>query len=204
MRPNAAACICLTPPTVEPVSLSEAKAHLRVDGSDEDTYISACITAARTRLEHETRRAFIKQQWMAEITGDIGGACNVELPRPRLMVAETFLLEYRNTSGTWTAWTDCAKGGVREPALLWIPNLPSDVDAPISAQDAVWRATYWAGYGETAAEVPGPLRSAIMLMTAHLFERREAVVSGMTITEVPKSVDWLVDSCRVPWEGGVR
>jgi hypothetical protein len=43
-----------------------------------------------------------------------------------------------------------------------------------------------------------------MLLVAHLFERREPVISGATITEVPKSLDWLMDSHRVPWEGGVK
>jgi len=204
MRPNAAACICLTPPTVEPVSLSEAKAHLRVDGTDEDVYISACITAARTRLEHETRRAFIRQEWQAEITGVISCALPVELPRPRLIQGEPITLEFRDTAGEWQQSSDLMVGKTREPALLWITATPSTIAAPLSDQDAVWRVTYLAGYGETAADVPGPLRSAIMLLTAHLFERREAVVSGTIIAEVPKSIDWLVDPYRVPWEGGVR
>lgn len=204
MRPNAAAAICLTPPTVEPVSLSEAKAHLRVDGTDEDALISSCITAARTRLEHETRRAFIRQEWQAEITGSVSASEPVELPRPRLVAGTPFTLEYRDSAGEWQQSSDYRLRTAREPILLWITATPDDIAAPLSDQDAVWRATYLAGYGDTAADVPGPLRSAVMLLTAHLFERREAVVSGMTITEVPKSIDWLLDPYRVAWEGGVR
>ena len=50
-------------PVVEPVSLLEAKAHLRVDIPDDDALISALITAAGHYAETLTRRAFIAQSW---------------------------------------------------------------------------------------------------------------------------------------------
>jgi len=204
MRPSAAICQLVTQPTLEPITLAQAKEHLRVDGTDEDALIGLCITAARQRIEEECRRAFLKQKWVAYITGDIGTCAPVELPRARLMDAETFLLEYRNSAGVWTAWTDYMKQAVREPALLWITEQPADPDDIRSPQDAIWRATFWAGYSATATDVPGPLRHAILLLTAHLFERREMVISGATVTEIPKSLDWLINSFRVPWEGAIR
>lgn len=203
MRPSAAITQLVTAPTLEPITLAQAKEHLRVDGSDEDALITLCITAARERIEHECRRAFLKQKWTAYITGDIGGRLPVELPRARLMDAETFLLEYRNADGDWTAWSDLMKQAHREPALLWITEQPADIDSPRSPQDAVWRATFWSGYGTTAETVPGPLRHAILLLTAHLFERREMVISGATVTAIPNSLDWLINSFRVPWEGAI-
>lgn len=41
----------LTPPTAEPVSLVEAKLHLRVDFNDDDALITSLITAARQAAE---------------------------------------------------------------------------------------------------------------------------------------------------------
>ena len=206
MRPNASVCQLVTAPDTEPVSISQAKAHLRVDGSDEDTLITSLLTVARERIEQETRRALIRQQWVAYITGDFGNALPAELPRARLMGEETFLLEYRDTDGEWQERANPLTQSSREPALVWAgaAAMPDDIDSPRSPQDAVWRATFWAGYGADAESVPGPIRHAIMLLTAHLFERREMVISGATITEVPKSLDWLLDSYRVPWEGAVK
>src|SRR5690348_5785828 len=50
-------------PGEEPVSLAEAKAFARVDGSDEDALVSALIAAARLHVESLTGRALVTQTW---------------------------------------------------------------------------------------------------------------------------------------------
>jgi uncharacterized phiE125 gp8 family phage protein len=201
MRPSAAALIVATPPAIEPVSLTEAKAHLRVDGDDENAYIGALISVARERLEHETRRAFIRQQITVYMRGIGCGSAPVELPRPRVM-ADAIVLEYRDEDAAWQASTGFIDQRSREPALLWVTDAPSSVDSPRSPQDAVWRATYWAGYGAEPANVPSPIRHAILLLVAHLFEQRNPAVAE-SIKDVPKSLDWMLNPYRVPWEGAV-
>ena len=57
--------ILLEGPAVEPVLLAEAKAHLRIDGDDEDDLIGALIVAARVAVETEIRRVLIAQSWRA-------------------------------------------------------------------------------------------------------------------------------------------
>jgi uncharacterized phiE125 gp8 family phage protein len=52
-----------TPPAVEPLSLAEAKAHLRVPHTDDDTYISTLIVSARRRVERQTGLRLITQGW---------------------------------------------------------------------------------------------------------------------------------------------
>ena len=55
--------ILIAPPMVEPVSLAEAKAWLRVDVNDEDAAILSLISAARALVESATRRALVTQSW---------------------------------------------------------------------------------------------------------------------------------------------
>jgi Phage gp6-like head-tail connector protein len=54
--------IVLTPPTVEPVSLSDTKAYLRVDFGDDDALLATLISRARSLCEMITGRAWGYQQ----------------------------------------------------------------------------------------------------------------------------------------------
>src|SRR5688500_11691380 len=51
------------PPGTEPVTLDEAKAHLRVTTADDNTLITALIAAARQLVEDFTNRSLITQTW---------------------------------------------------------------------------------------------------------------------------------------------
>ncbi len=53
----------LTGPALEPVSLADVKAHLRIDGDDEDALLTAAIVSARVHVEAATRRVLIEQAW---------------------------------------------------------------------------------------------------------------------------------------------
>ena len=50
-------------PSVEPISLAEAKAHCRVDADAEDTLIASLILAARLHIERCLDLALISQSW---------------------------------------------------------------------------------------------------------------------------------------------
>lgn len=52
-----------TAPGTEPVTLAEAKAHLRVEVADDDALITNLISAARVHAENVCRRAFVTQKW---------------------------------------------------------------------------------------------------------------------------------------------
>jgi uncharacterized phiE125 gp8 family phage protein len=55
--------ILSTAPAVEPVTLDEAKAYLRVEHSDDDEVIAALVSGSRIHVEAQTRRALITQDW---------------------------------------------------------------------------------------------------------------------------------------------
>ena len=55
------------PPTAEPVSLDALKAHLRVDGGDEDELLAAYCAAAREACETFQGRAYVAQIWQVTL-----------------------------------------------------------------------------------------------------------------------------------------
>jgi uncharacterized phiE125 gp8 family phage protein len=61
--------ILLTAPAVEPVSLDEARAFLRVEHSDDDEVIAALTAGARIHVEAATRRGLIMQSWRLDRAG---------------------------------------------------------------------------------------------------------------------------------------
>ena len=57
------------PPAEEPVSLMDAKLHLRVDFDEDDTLIASLISAARQAAETLTGRQFGTARWKLVLDG---------------------------------------------------------------------------------------------------------------------------------------
>lgn len=172
-------------PAVEPVSLTEAKAHLRVTATDEDTLISSLIVAARQWVEEQTYRALVSQTWDLQLDKFPSGDEPIRLPRAPLQSVTS--ITYTDTAGasqtlsaTLYVVSATRQPGVIRPAYgqVW----PEAQDKP----DAV-TVRFVAGYGAAAA-VPELLKSAIKLLVAQMFEQREPTVVGTATSEVPLSV----------------
>lgn len=189
----------VTPPAAEPISLAEAKAHLRVDGTDDDTLITALIVAAREHVESVTRRALITQTWDYSLPAFPNGDV-LALPRPRLQSVTS--VTYTDSAGV--AATFAASNYLVDTAsyvgrlvLGYAKDWPVFTERPINA--VVVR--FVAGYGPAAADVPRAIRHALLLLVAEWYERREATHVGMTgasaVTPLPFAVNALLAPHRV-------
>jgi uncharacterized phiE125 gp8 family phage protein len=181
-------------PTTEPISLTEAKSHMRVDISDDDDYITSLITAAREYIEFATRRALITQTWRYSLekwpTGD-----EFEIPKPPLQSITTF--QYTDSDGT-TSDVDSDLYEVdtdSEPARIKLAYGQSWPSETLKATNPI-QVTFVAGYGDDAEDVPGYLRHAIKFLVEHWYENREPV-AAVTLMPVPLAVDSLIWLNRV-------
>lgn len=163
-------------PTVEPVSLDEAKAHLRVDVNADDLLLERLITAAREYVEEATGRALINQTWQLSLDA-WPGEDYIELPRaPLSSITSVVYTDSNNTSNTFSdnnyvADTDSEPGSiVLKYGCEW-PTVTLANGQPI-------KITYVSGYGTTSDSVPQQLRQAILLLVGHWYENREASVVG--------------------------
>ena len=185
-----------TPPAVEPVTLAEAKAHLRVDTSDDDTYIGTLITAAREWCEQYLDRTLVNTQWTMRLDSF---PYEIELPRPPIAssgtttaVSLTYTLGNESTAtlsaSSYRVDRNATPGVVRQlRAGTWPANL-DDYNA-ISV-------TWWAGYGSSGSSVPAAIRHAILLLVGHWYDgaRQAAVSSGAVPQDVPYGVKSLLGS----------
>ena len=127
----------ITAPATEPVTSTEAKSHLRVDTTADDTLIGTLITAARQHVEAHLRRALITQTW--ELVTDAFPVGDVlRLPLPPLVSVTSIKYtdedgaESTFSSGLYVVDTDSTKGrvvlknGETWPCLLYTSPSPRD------------------------------------------------------------------------------
>jgi len=165
----------VTPPAGLPVSLAEAKQHLRVEHAVDDALINALIEAATSHLDGWAGilgRCLINQVWAVQLPG-FAGQDYLRLPFPDVSAAA---ISYRDAAGASQALPSGETLLVNDSlgGALW---LVADAAWPVTARrpDAV-TVTFTAGYGADAAAVPAPIRTAILLIVGDLYKNREAQV----------------------------
>src|SRR5690606_2363792 len=186
----------VTPPAEEPVTLTEAKNHLRVDLSDDDSLISALIVAAREHAEAITRRAFITQTLKLSLDAFPANNGPIYVPMPPLQSVNS--LKYFDTDGveqTLNEGTDYLVDNESEPGRI-TPAPDTGWPAAQNRPNAV-SVEFVAGFGD-ASKVPQGIKQAILLMVGHWYENREAVtMQGNNAGELPMAVDSLLMMHRI-------
>ena len=180
----------ITAPATEPVTLAEAKVHLRC-GDDEDALLGVLIQAAREHAEHQLGRALITQTWERVI--DDFPAAEIELGMPP--VASITQITYIDEAGDEQTLSNTLYTLDADTPPGWaLPAEDADWPDTLDTANAV-RVRYTAGYGAAATDVPQALRMWIALHAAAAYQAREA------FNEKPLSInpalDGLIDPYRV-------
>jgi uncharacterized phiE125 gp8 family phage protein len=177
-------------PAVEPVTLSEAKAHCRVDTSADDTLIQGYITTAREWVEDYIDRALVTQQLVMKLDAF---PAEIELPRPPMIAsgtatAVTITYVTGEAGGTATLSAseyrvdrDSTPGAIR---TLYAGSWPSH----LIDQNSV-TVSWWAGYGDSAS-VPQRVKSAILMCVHELYEKRGDGAMPVAAMRLLDNVSW--------------
>ncbi len=182
----------LAGPAEEPVTLAEAKAWLKVDGADEDALIATLITAARLHLESVTGRALLTQSWRLVLDAwPAGGEVRLPVAPLSTLTAIRAFDEDGDEHTIGLAQFLVEAGGT--PARLVLPRTVAGM--PVLRQRFGIEIDYVAGVA-AAADVPQELKQALLVLVAHWFEHRDAVVIAGSGAVIPFGFDRLIAPYR--------
>lgn len=184
--------ILLSGPAIEPVSLDEAKAFLRIEHDDDDDVIAALIAGARVHVEAQTRRALIVQSWqlVRDAWPASGRLAVLPVPLRELSAARVYRLD-----GTTQA-LDVSGFAVDVSAAPAVIAFDAPPPAPGRVVGGI-ELDIEAGYGDAASDVPADLRQAIRLLVAHWYENRGLIALGQSMAMLPASAAALIAPYRV-------
>lgn len=188
------ALVLTSGPATEPVTVAEAKAHLRIDSAAEDLLLASLIITSRLQIEAGLGLALITQVWRE--TRD-ALPCNGVIELPLSPVKSVDLVRIVTADGTWSV----------------LPPSAYDVDTAsrparvVRAATAVWpipgrvangvEITFTAGFGAHGGDVPAPLKQALLMLVAHWYEHRDPSEIGTAADGIPAQVSALIAPYKV-------
>ena len=191
----------ITDASTEPLTLTQAKLHLRVEHSVDDDLITDAIVSARKKAEHLTGRSLATQTW--ERVLDAFPAAEIELGVPAantddrvLSIVSVTYIDANGDSQTMAS-SDYSLDGDTLPGWL----LPSEDLAvwptTLDTANAV-RVRFTVGYSPVADKGRAMLRSWMRLEIGNLYKFREGVVAGVSVSELPNRFqDGLLDPYKI-------
>jgi|GEM_PF-500862 len=183
----------------EPISLTEAKAHLKIEPTEtaDDDYITDLITAVRIFAEGYQGRTYITatktfklESWPSQDY--------IRIPHPPLQsITHIKYIDSEGTEHTWDSSNYVAEPDSEDKMpgkvyLAYDKSWPSETLRP----GMPITVTFVAGYGN-ADQVPKHIKQALLLLIGHFYENREAVNSVKTGIELPFGVKALLGQDRV-------
>lgn len=184
------------------VSVADAKSHMSVDYSTDDTLIQAYIEAAVEYLETILGRDFIERTrvWkINDLRGDV-------ILLPRSPVQSITSITYVDSAGVTQTEATSVYGldGDRIPSLVFLKDGQSWSSVRGERNDVT--ITFVTGYASTGAspptmdDIPDAIKHAIKLMVGDMYENREAqtVIPGQSFQANP-AARMLVAPYMVHW-----
>lgn len=177
-------------PAVEPVSLAEAKAQLRVAHDSEDDFISGLLRAAREEVERATGTALIDQTWRLALDA-WPASLTVLIRRPP--VRQILSVTVYGAEGEASVLNPATYqlDGASRPARLYFSQRPD----PQQAMNGI-EIDFTAGFGEAGTDVPDLPKRAIMMLVAHWYEFRTAFGPASQPVSFPEGYERLVAAYR--------
>lgn len=183
----------ITPPAVEPITLAQAKAHCRIDGTADDDLLAIYIKAARYACEGQIHSALITQDW-AQKLDEFPDISDIKLLKPPVQsILSVTYVDADSVTQTLDSslyvLDSAVSPGWLFPADGTVWPWADDVNNSIVV-------TMRCGFGDAGTDVPSDIISWMLLFIAQLYNQREAVDSSGKSSAVPNR---FFDGLLGPW-----
>lgn len=160
----------ITPPSLEPITSADAKLHVKQDETVDDDIFTADITIARQLIEEWASRAMLQQTW--DIYWDRFPCPGEAIILPMAPVSAITHIKYTDENGVQQTW-DPSKytADLYDTPQYVVPAFMEVYPVTRKVPNAVV-VRIVAGYGTAREDVPEPLRQAVRLLLAWLYEHR--------------------------------
>ncbi|MDR7222624.1 head-tail connector protein [Aminobacter aminovorans] len=178
-------------PTAEPVTLVDAKAHLRVTHTSEDGLISGLIRAAREDVERATGMALIDQTWRLVL--DRWPADNfVMLMRHPVRQVLSVTIFGSEGAASIVNPADYQLDMLSRPARIHFDRAPERLRVMNGVE-----IDFRTGFGEAGTDVPDLLKRAVLLLVAHWYDFRTSFGPDDQPVSYPGGYDRLLAGYRM-------
>ena len=184
----------ITAPTDEPIDSTEAKLHMAIDDSTFDTLINDYIKAARMYIEAETGRQICTATY--DLIADSFGGSNTQIYLPFGQLQSITSITYTDTDGAsqTLASSKYQVSDSREPAVVQ-PSYSNNWPTTRDELDAV-KIRFVCGYGDSN-ETPEEIKQIALMLVAHWFEHREAVVFNASAMTIPVGLKEILQHYKI-------
>jgi len=183
------------------VTLDEAKSHLRIDGTYDDTKVTSLIKIAQDHAERYTSRAINLSDYKYIETRDsndydrVYNKFNVDKRSLRVgKITELTSIKTFDTEGTETAETLSEYQLENYDQYSDIIQKDGSAFPTGSRTYAPLEIEFKAGY--TASTLPDQIKLAILELVALWYENREGMTDG-SVKEVPHNITIFLDQFRI-------
>lgn len=187
----------VTAPATAPISLSEAKAQMKVESSDDDSIIQRLIDAAVAFVDVQGAlgKAMITQTWGQWLS-----------PNPSTVylslgpVQSVSAIKYYDVDGNLQTATLSDFNVFGTPNRISVSPKSGKAWPVTQTRDDAIKIEYVIGYGASSASVPETVRHALMMLVAHWYDMRETATDKQ-MYDLPFGFSDMIGIERNAWYG---